>query len=97
MGVGVGVGVCIRVSKRLRTGVGILQGNTICAHVFPCASSDLAVPYKLVHIKIDVYITKGTEMSQVCYGKPNITSPRPNDHLTYCPHNSRWWHIWGSL
>ena len=91
---------CVRKSEReIEDGVGGGSCREIqyCTHVFPCASSDLAVPCKLVHIKINVYITKGTEMSQVCYGKPTTTSPRPKDHLIYCLHNSHWWHIWGSL
>ena len=96
-GVCVRVGVCIRVSERLRIGEDPARKYNIVLMSSPCASSDLAVYYKLVHIKIDVYVIKGTEMSQVCYGKPTIISPRPNDNLIYCPRNSHWRHIWGSL
>lgn len=40
--------------------------------------------YKSVFIKTDVYTIQGTESlgSQVYYGKPSITSPRPHNNLT---------------
>ena len=89
---------CVHKSEReIEDRGGSCREIQYCTHVFPCASSDLAVYYKLVHIKIDVYVIKGTEISQVCYGKPMITSPRPYDNLSYCPHNSHWRHIWGSV
>lgn len=74
------VSVCV--CERMRIGRSI---GKYCTHVFACASNDLFVRHKFLLIKWCVH-NQGDREKKLCsqgyYGKPSITSPRPNNNLT---------------